>query len=72
MLIQKISFNSLLNFMRMQGSLRWVGTKHQRDVPVDIKKQRMVITPILRLVFSLLSLVDTSEFFEVSLPLFSF
>ncbi|BBH08489.1 Protein of unknown function D [Prunus dulcis] len=48
-----------------QGSLRWVGTKHQRDVPVDIKKQRMVITPILRLVFSLLSLVDTSEFFEV-------
>lgn len=33
---------------------------------MDINKQRMIVTPILRLVFSLLSLVDTSEFYEVS------
>lgn len=33
---------------------------------MDINKQRMIVTPILRLVFSLTSLVDTSEFFEVS------
>ncbi|KAI5320580.1 hypothetical protein L3X38_040288 [Prunus dulcis] len=60
--LEHIASCRAVNFL---GSLRWVGTKHQRDVPVDIKKQRMVITPILRLVFSLLSLVDTSEFFEV-------
>lgn len=38
---------------------------------MDVDKQRMVIAPILRLVFSLTSLVDTSEFFEVtrSLPI---
>ncbi|XP_050365168.1 nuclear pore complex protein NUP205 isoform X2 [Argentina anserina] len=47
------------------GSLRWVDTKNQRDVSVDMKKQRMIVTPILRLVVSLLSLVHTSEFYEV-------
>ncbi|KAK9947570.1 hypothetical protein M0R45_003188 [Rubus argutus] len=47
------------------GSLRWVDTKNQRDISVDVNKQRMIVTPILRLVFSLLSLVDTSEFYEV-------
>ncbi|XP_024182296.1 nuclear pore complex protein NUP205 isoform X2 [Rosa chinensis] len=47
------------------GSLRWIDTKNQRNVSVDINKQRMIVTPILRLVFSLLSLVDTSEFYEV-------
>ncbi|KAM2407196.1 hypothetical protein ACFX1X_026411 [Malus domestica] len=60
--LEHIASCKAVNFL---GSLRWVDTKHQRDVPVDIKKQRMIITPILRLVFSLLSLVDTSEFFEV-------
>ena len=34
---------------------------------VDIDKQRMIVTPMLRLVFSLTSLIDTSEFFEVFL-----
>ncbi|KAG8376000.1 hypothetical protein BUALT_Bualt09G0017500 [Buddleja alternifolia] len=31
----------------------------------DVDKQRMVVAPILRFVFSITSLVDTSEFFEV-------
>ncbi|KAH1131571.1 hypothetical protein J1N35_002949 [Gossypium stocksii] len=50
--------------VNLQGSLR-VETKLRRDVAVDIDKQRMIVTPVLRLVFSLTSLVDTSEFFEV-------
>lgn len=48
-----------------QGSLRWVDTKLRREVGRDIDRQRMIITPMLRLVFSLTSLVDTSDFFEV-------
>ena len=39
--------------------------KLQRHVALDFDKQRMIITPMLRLVFSLTSLVNTSEFFEV-------
>ncbi|KAJ0031919.1 hypothetical protein Pint_13023 [Pistacia integerrima] len=49
----------------LQGSLRRVGTKLRRDVAKDIDRQRMIITPMLRLVFSFTSLVDTSDFFEV-------
>ncbi|PIA65680.1 hypothetical protein AQUCO_00100883v1 [Aquilegia coerulea] len=37
----------------------------KRDVAVDIDKNRLVISPILRVVYSLTSLVDTSDFFEV-------
>ena len=33
---------------------------------MNIDKQQTIIAPILRLVFSLTSLVDTSDFFEVS------
>ncbi|EOY31051.1 Uncharacterized protein TCM_038072 isoform 1 [Theobroma cacao] len=51
--------------VNLQGSLRRVDTKLRRDVAVDIDKQRMIVTPMLRLVFSLTLLVDTSEFFEV-------
>ncbi|KAE8668521.1 NUP205 protein [Hibiscus syriacus] len=50
--------------VNLQGSLRRVDVKLRRDVPVDIDKQRMIVTPMLRLVFSLTSLVDSSEFFE--------
>lgn len=32
---------------------------------VDVDRQRMIINPVLRLVFSLTSLVDTSDFMEV-------
>lgn len=41
--------------------------KLQRHVAMDFDKQRVIVTPMLRLVFSLTSLVDTSEFFEVRL-----
>ncbi|XP_021276501.1 nuclear pore complex protein NUP205 isoform X2 [Herrania umbratica] len=51
--------------VNLQGSLRRVDTKLRRDVTLDIDKQRMIVTPMLRLVFSLTLLVDTSEFFEV-------
>lgn len=43
-----------------------VETKLGRDVAMDIDRQRMIVAPILRIVLSLTSLVDTSEFFEVS------
>ncbi|KAF2282365.1 hypothetical protein GH714_043827 [Hevea brasiliensis] len=51
--------------VNLQGSLRRLDPKLQRDAAVDIDKQRMITTPILRLVFSLTSLVDTSDIFEV-------
>ncbi|XP_022729587.1 nuclear pore complex protein NUP205 isoform X3 [Durio zibethinus] len=51
--------------VNLQGSLRRVDTNLRRDVAVDIDKQRMIVTPMLRLLFSLTSLVETSEFFEV-------
>ncbi|KAK8343862.1 hypothetical protein V6Z12_A07G042900 [Gossypium hirsutum] len=50
--------------VNLQGSLR-VETKLRIDGAVDVDKQRMIVTPVLRLVFSLTSLIDTSEFFEV-------
>lgn len=50
--------------------MRRLDTKLRRDVAMDIDQQRMVINPMLRLVFSLTSLVDKSEIFEVSLLYF--
>lgn len=47
--------------------MRRVDMKLQSDVGYDVKKQRTIITAVLRLVFALTSLVETSEFFEVSL-----
>uniref|UniRef100_A0A5B7BQC9 Nuclear pore complex protein NUP205 n=1 Tax=Davidia involucrata TaxID=16924 RepID=A0A5B7BQC9_DAVIN len=51
--------------LQIKRSLRRVDAKFGRDLSVDVDKERMVIAPILRLVFSLTSLVDTSDFFEV-------
>lgn len=48
-----------------QRSLRHFDAKFQRDVPLDVDRQRMITVAVLRLVFSLTSLVDTSEFFEM-------
>ncbi|CAI8589519.1 unnamed protein product [Vicia faba] len=48
-----------------QGRLRWVDTRLRRDMAVDVDRHRMIITPVLRLVFSLTSLVDTSDFMEM-------
>lgn len=58
--------------MLYQGGLRWVDTNPHRDVAGNINKRQSIITPILRLLFSLTSLVDTSEFFEVSIHLLNF
>ncbi|KAJ4958575.1 hypothetical protein NE237_025686 [Protea cynaroides] len=49
----------------IKGSFRRVDTKVGRDIAGEIDKQRMVVVPILRLVSSLTSLLDTSDFFEV-------
>jgi nuclear pore complex protein Nup205 len=38
--------------------------KLQSDVGYNVQKQRTIITAVLRLVFALTSLVETSEFFE--------
>jgi len=38
---------------------------------VDVDRQRMIITPVLRLVYSLTSLVDTSDYMEVACVPFS-
>jgi nuclear pore complex protein Nup205 len=38
---------------------------------VDVDRQRMIITPVLRLVFALTSLVDTSDYMEVAFIPFS-
>lgn len=51
--------------MQIKGSLRRVDAKFGRDLSVDVDKRRMIIAPILRLVFSLTSLIDASDFFEV-------
>lgn len=48
-----------------QGGLRWAETRLRRDMTVDVDRQRMIITPVLRLVYSLTSLVDTSDYMEV-------
>ncbi|KAK6945091.1 Nucleoporin Nup186/Nup192/Nup205 [Dillenia turbinata] len=47
----------------VQGSLRQVESRFRRDGGLD--KPRTVVAPVLRLVFSLTSLIDTSDFFEV-------
>lgn len=51
--------------MQIKGSLRRVDAQFGRDLSVDVDKRRMIIAPILRLVFSLTSLIDASDFFEV-------
>ncbi|KAI3814618.1 hypothetical protein L1987_14258 [Smallanthus sonchifolius] len=51
--------------MQIKGNLRRFDTSFGKDSFADIYKQRMVVSPSLRLVFSLTSLVETSDFFEV-------
>ncbi|XP_061373362.1 nuclear pore complex protein NUP205 isoform X2 [Gastrolobium bilobum] len=52
--------------INLQGGLRWVETRLRRDMAVDVDRLRMIVTPVLRLVFSLTSLVDASDFLEVN------
>ncbi|KAJ6407528.1 hypothetical protein OIU84_010921 [Salix udensis] len=53
----------------LQGFLRRFDRNLRRDVSVDFDKQCMIVTPVLRLLFSLTSLVDTSDIFEQSLEM---
>ncbi|KAK4487351.1 hypothetical protein RD792_006029 [Penstemon davidsonii] len=62
--LEHISSCRALN-LQMKGNFRRKDTMIGRNLSVDVDKQRMIVAPILRLVFSLTSLVDTSEFFEV-------
>ncbi|VVB01678.1 unnamed protein product [Arabis nemorensis] len=48
----------------LKGNMRRVDMKLQSDAGYDVQKQRTIITAVLRLVFALTSLVETSEFFE--------
>lgn len=48
-----------------KASSRWAGTNVARDRAGEADKQRLLVTPILRLVSSLTALVDSSEFLEV-------
>ncbi|KAK9071344.1 hypothetical protein SSX86_009912 [Deinandra increscens subsp. villosa] len=61
-LLLRISHNRIFF---TQGSLRRFDTSFGKDSFADIHRQRMVVSPSLRLVFSLTSLVETSDFFEV-------
>uniref|UniRef100_A0A1J3IWV9 Nuclear pore complex protein NUP205 n=1 Tax=Noccaea caerulescens TaxID=107243 RepID=A0A1J3IWV9_NOCCA len=47
-----------------KGNMRRADMKLQSDAGNDGQKQRTIITAVLRLVFALTSLVETSEFFE--------
>ncbi|XP_048134215.1 nuclear pore complex protein NUP205 isoform X2 [Rhodamnia argentea] len=49
----------------MQGSRRPVDSKNRSYIAAEVDKRRVVVTPVLRLVFSLTSLVETSDIFEV-------
>ncbi|CAJ2632760.1 unnamed protein product [Trifolium pratense] len=64
-ILEHLSSGRATNLQNLQGGLRWVETRLRRDMAVDIDRQRMIITPVLRLVFSLTSLVDTSDYMEV-------
>ncbi|KAK4781282.1 hypothetical protein SAY87_017388 [Trapa incisa] len=51
--------------INLHGSFGNVDTKRPSYSLVDMNKQRTIITPVLRLIFSLTSLVETSDIFEV-------
>ncbi|CAJ1975467.1 unnamed protein product [Sphenostylis stenocarpa] len=65
-ILEHLASGRAINLQNLQGSLRWIETRPRRDMAVDIDRQRMIITPVMRLVFSLTSLVDTSDFLEVT------
>lgn len=52
-------------YMPLKGSLRRVETRFGREMPANLDKQQVIVAPVLRLVLSLISLVDASDFFEV-------
>ncbi|THU61042.1 hypothetical protein C4D60_Mb07t19100 [Musa balbisiana] len=52
-------------FLQIKGSSRWVGPAAGKDLAGEPDKQRLLVTPILRLVSSLTSLVESSDYLEV-------
>lgn len=56
----------LLQFSIFQGALRWGDTKMRRGLHAAADSKKMIVAPILRLVVSLTSMVETSDFFEVA------
>ncbi|KAL9242432.1 hypothetical protein vseg_016427 [Gypsophila vaccaria] len=51
--------------MPMKGSFRRVEARFGRELTVDVDKQQVIVAPVLRLVLSLTSLVDATDYFEV-------
>ncbi|KAF7814524.1 nuclear pore complex protein NUP205 [Senna tora] len=60
-----LEYLALGRAINLQGPFRGAETRLRRDMAVDVDRQRTVVTPVLRLVFSLTSLVDASNFLEV-------
>ncbi|KAL2929631.1 hypothetical protein RDABS01_035041 [Bienertia sinuspersici] len=52
-------------YMPLKGSLRQVETRFGRELPANVDKQQVIVAPVLRLVLSLTSLLDASDYFEV-------
>ncbi|KAL4589768.1 hypothetical protein LXL04_002678 [Taraxacum kok-saghyz] len=56
----------MVHNMQIKGNhVRRFDTSFGKDSFADVHRKRMVVSPLLRLVFSLTSLVETSDFFEV-------
>nr|XP_043623465.1 nuclear pore complex protein NUP205 isoform X2 [Erigeron canadensis] len=51
--------------MQVKGNPRRFDSNFGKDSFADVHRQRMVVSPSLRLVFSLTSLIETTDFFEV-------
>ncbi|XP_021855676.2 nuclear pore complex protein NUP205 [Spinacia oleracea] len=52
-------------YMPLKGSLRRLETRIGRELPANANQQQVIVSPVLRLVLSLTSLIDASDFFEV-------
>ncbi|XP_010688007.2 nuclear pore complex protein NUP205 [Beta vulgaris subsp. vulgaris] len=52
-------------YLPLKGSLRHVENRFARGLPANADRQQVIAAPVLRLVSSLTSLVDASDFFEV-------
>ncbi|KAL2936604.1 hypothetical protein RDABS01_019327 [Bienertia sinuspersici] len=53
-------------YMPLKGSLRQVETRFGRELPANVDKQQVIVAPVLRLVLSLTSLLDASDYFELT------
>ncbi|KAL8128568.1 hypothetical protein V2J09_017723 [Rumex salicifolius] len=62
--LEHLSSCKALN-MHVKGSLRLTEMKFGRELATDSDRQSMIVGPVLRLVLSMTSLVDASDFFEV-------